>query len=616
MRRSTCNESLHVNTLTHRLNWRTCGHWCRAVALALLLTTPLSSQAAAPWPDSAFGASGIVEQPFLGMGGSAEKVFALRDGKILVLGQYVYGRGGRGGILLSRSVLARYAANGSPDPGFGSAGFVDPPTIFPRQVQRDGKIVGLGQTGLVRLNQDGTPDAGMITNGAAGIPWFAEMAPAYLAQQSDGKIVVAGTVGAGTAVLVALRFNTNGALDPTFNYVGAVIVPHAESTNDLGAGLVLQPDGKIVLAARSDVGTAQRIALVRLRADGSLDPTFGSNGRVSAAGEARHQVLPFAVVRQPGGRLVVVGSDYLNDDDYLLSTSALNLTGFRSDGVIDTSFGSSGTVKYTTGNGLGGLYVNATTLQADGKLLVALSSPNLNFPDRVMRFAVDGEADAAFGNAGAFVSFGLSSIRAIAIQPDGDLVLGSVSKSGNFAIERNLSGPSAAIEFYHAAFDHYFLSMDPQEIEDLDFGVHAGWQRTGQSFPVFGSLAAATGAAAGVANYPVCRFYIPPQHGDSHFFSVDPVECAAALAKSATDPNFSGYVEETTGAFYLGIPNSFTGACPAGTIPVYRLWNRRFDSNHRYTADPAIKAEMIAKGYVAEGSGPDSVAMCAPLPVV
>jgi hypothetical protein len=55
-----------------------------------------------------------------------------------------------------------------------------------------------------------------------------------------------------------------------------------------------------------------------------------------------------------------------------------------------------------------------------------------------------------------------------------------------------------------------------------------------------------------------------------------------------------------------------TGACPMGTIPVYRLWNQRADSNHRYTTDAAIKAQMIANGYVAEGYGPDSVIMCAP----
>ena len=75
------------------------------------------------------------------------------------------------------------------------------------------------------------------------------------------------------------------------------------------------------------------------------------------------------------------------------------------------------------------------------------------------------------------------------------------------------SGPVEAIEFYNAALDHYFLTVDPKEVSDLDLGVHAGWTRTGQMFPVFGSAESAAGTSA----TPVCRFYIPPQHGDSHF---------------------------------------------------------------------------------------------------
>ena len=45
-------------------------------------------------------------------------------------------------------------------------------------------------------------------------------------------------------------------------------------------------------------------------------------------------------------------------------------------------------------------------------------------------------------------------------------------------------------------------------------------------------------------------------------------------------------------------------------VPVYRLWNNRVDSNHRYTSDRPTRDEMVAKGYVAEGYGPDSVIMC------
>ena len=46
--------------------------------------------------------------------------------------------------------------------------------------------------------------------------------------------------------------------------------------------------------------------------------------------------------------------------------------------------------------------------------------------------------------------------------------------------------------------------------------------------------------------------------------------------------------------------------------PVYRVWNRRPDTNHRYTTDPAVRDAMVAAGGVAEGYGPDAVAMCAP----
>lgn len=174
-------------------------------------------------------------------------------------------------------------------------------------------------------------------------------------------------------------------------------------------------------------------------------------------------------------------------------------------------------------------------------------------------------------------------------------------------IYRQLNGlpPTVAVvEFYNASLDHYFISIDPQEISDLDTGVHKGWLRTGLGFNVHPASAA--------GENPVCRFYIPPQHGDSHFFSASTDECAQVLQKSTTDPNYSGFVYESPNVFYIGLPDTATGACPGGTVKVYRLWNDRVDSNHRYTTDPATKALMIAKGYKAEGYGPDSAIMCAP----
>lgn len=159
-----------------------------------------------------------------------------------------------------------------------------------------------------------------------------------------------------------------------------------------------------------------------------------------------------------------------------------------------------------------------------------------------------------------------------------------------------------AVEFYHAAFDHYFITQDPEEIAALDEGRTNGWTRTGRGFAVF--PAATTGAN------PVCRFYIPPEHGDSHFFSASLAECADILGRIGTDPNYSGYYYESPNAFYAALPDPVTGACPANMTPVFRLWNQRADSNHRYTADPGIKAAMQAKGYVAEGYGANAASLC------
>ena len=155
----------------------------------------------------------------------------------------------------------------------------------------------------------------------------------------------------------------------------------------------------------------------------------------------------------------------------------------------------------------------------------------------------------------------------------------------------------AVVEFYNETLDHYFISALDADIDALDSGRFKGWQRTGLSFDAY--LTPAAGSS------PVCRFYLPPASGDSHFYSASPAECNEVKAK------FPQFVYEAPDVFHIGLPDTTTGACPTGTKPVYRLWNNRADSNHRYTADPAVKAQMIARGYIAEGYGPDAAIMCA-----
>lgn len=168
------------------------------------------------------------------------------------------------------------------------------------------------------------------------------------------------------------------------------------------------------------------------------------------------------------------------------------------------------------------------------------------------------------------------------------------------------AGMVDAVEFYNASLDHYFVTASTDEIGKLDTGFFVGWQRTQQVFKVLDASDTSPGAS------PVCRFYGSPAAGlDSHFYSVSSVECAEVKQKFPT-----AWLLESDNVFQAYLPNTTTGACPANTRAVYRTWNKRADSNHRYTTVGAIQDQMLAKGYVAEGYGTDPkrlVAMCAPV---
>ena len=256
---------------------------------------------------------------------------------------------------------------------------------------------------------------------------------------------------------------------------------------------------------------------------------------------------------------------------------------------------------------VGNLPSNAT---ANAHVLVAtagfaalgLVAPDYVLPDRFI--PTDGGALNFAGDHLAYAVLPTDGVNAIA-------------RSGAAVpnLATNFAGASASapplpvtiVEYVDPARGHYFISGLAPDIDALDSGRIPGWQRTGQSFLGYPSQ-----ESGGPGATPVCRFYIPPELGDSHFFSASPAECAAVLQKVQFDPAYAGYVFETPAAFFIQLPDLASGVCPPGTIAVFRLWNGRIDSNHRYTIDPAIKAQMIALGFLPEGYGPDAVAMCAP----
>jgi hypothetical protein len=165
-----------------------------------------------------------------------------------------------------------------------------------------------------------------------------------------------------------------------------------------------------------------------------------------------------------------------------------------------------------------------------------------------------------------------------------------------FTAPPTASGSILVVEFYNRALDHYFISTNADEISDLDTGVHAGWQRTGLVFNAYPSGHATAS--------PVCRFYIPPALGDSHFFGRGTDECNSTAQKNPT------FDYESPEVMDMILPAA--GVCPGGTTPVYRVFSNRADANHRYTTVRSVRDQMVARGWLAEGDGPDLVVMCAP----
>jgi sugar lactone lactonase YvrE len=246
-----------------------------------------------------------------------------------------------------------------------------------------------------------------------------------------------------------------------------------------------------------------------------------------------------------------------------------------------------GTGLYITGEGSGQLLRFDFATGALTVLANTLTSPT------GIDYAPDGSLLVIDGNSVARLDAATGARLGVLIPA----ATGRVETATYLAVIAKPAPPKAAvIEYYNAALDHYFVSALAADIAALDSGTLGGWTRTGLTFDAY--LEPAAGAS------PVCRFYLPPANGDSHFYSASPAECADVRAR------FPSFVYEAENVMYMALPDLATGQCPPGTRNVYRLWNNRSDSNHRYTTDPAVKAAMIEKGYVAEGYGPDAVIMC------
>jgi uncharacterized delta-60 repeat protein len=323
-----------------------------------------------------------------------------------------------GAALLSSSALLMAQA-GSLDPTFGKNGIVITPntdTAAAIALQSDGKIVvagsvigsnGFPELGLARYTSSGDLDSSF---GTAGIVSNSD-APAFaVAVQSNGQILVGTIASLGFAVL---RFNSDGSLDTTFGTNGTASFRPFEDLffSPLTGGIVVLSDGKILVAAEGGFGGG---VMVRLLANGQLDASFGAGG----AGAVQLLNAPGTVALLPSGKILVstiVG----------VSLAAR----YTSTGALDASFGVSGQVADLGGNAI--IPLTNGEFVAVGSLVTETAPPPA--PNNTQGFSVvlynpKGVIDTTFGTNGAAVTTfppnTYSAAFAVAVQSNGEIVAG------------------------------------------------------------------------------------------------------------------------------------------------------------------------------------------------
>lgn len=400
-------------------------------------------------------------------------------------------------LLLLLFNIPALAAAGDLDPTFGNGGKLflpAPDNVSPMElndiaVQPDGKIVGVGRVrygaifspnwraGIVRLNTDGSFDAGFGNNGRLLPPITTHVSDfcALDLQAGSGKIVIAcrafrlGVSGEGIAVY---RYNPDGSPDTSFDGDGFVYTTGPDGWSLFVRDVVVQPDGKILVGGDdfvSSSGGYNRVILTRYNADGSLDASFGSGGRaITPAPEPNRHDYLVNLILLPNGKIIASAWMYTN-------TSFL-LYGFNANGTPDASFGTNGEVKTQLGNFFH--YGGKATLLPDGKFIYLARTNDAAYRHVFLRYDRNGALDTTFGTNG-IVPLQLGEnigVGGLVVQPDGKFVMagsarintstthvavvrttsagmpdpsfgtGGVVITGNFGIQGNSYGGSAAIQ--------------------------------------------------------------------------------------------------------------------------------------------------------------------------
>jgi len=385
--------------------------WVVASTMALLAVAP--ARADPGDPDPAFGGDGFVQVRRLFR---ASYVAFQPNGKILVLGY---------GEPIGQVWIVRFRPNGRVDHGYGDGGFASfnaegaGTSVIGLDVDGRGRAVAaqaqdstVSRNFLVvhRFTRAGHPDRSFAGDGVVTTKF--QSAFTYGAMDVLGRIVAGGFqsfASPNPVDLVVARYRGDGSLDRSFGGDGRVL--HALCCEWAGQGLSVDPSGRVVVAGfRGDGG---RVNVVRLTPRGTFDRSFSDDGR--AALPAGIDSIE-ALTTGPDGEVVLVGSPspfHSHWSVVLLGPDGRPDPGFGGDGVVRTRVSCK-------------VFPSDALLQDDGKIVVAGNTRRCR--DRafghpvVVRYLPNGELDRSFGDGGVVRAPMKGTAAAVAVQPDRRLV--------------------------------------------------------------------------------------------------------------------------------------------------------------------------------------------------
>lgn len=317
----------------------------------------------------------------------------------------------------------------TPASGFSSRG-------VETALQSDGKVIVMGSTVngtdddllLIRYTKDGLLDTSFGTNGYVRYGDYDRDRGLGLAiLPVDDSIIVTGysTIG-GSRELLVVKFSANGTFVKDLLY--------SDLGTDIGFGIALTPDQKIVIIGESSSSQAQKQDLLLLRLDFDLqfDPGFAQFGAFHYNGPASGNEKGFAVVVQPDGKLVASGAAVTSNSKEDMLVIRVN-----QDGSLDSSFGSNGSFVWSSPGDYAD-YANNLALQPDGKVIVTGAAASATgFQIVTMRLLSSGQLDSGFGQDGLVTYTGLTGSDAypygLLVQQGGRIIVAgsSMNSAGN-----------------------------------------------------------------------------------------------------------------------------------------------------------------------------------------